>query len=306
MATPAVSVIIPTHNRADLLRRSVCSVLGQTFRDFELIVVDDASKDHTQQVLAEFDDPRLHVIKKEKNARAAAARNDGLRLARAPLIAFQDDDDMWLPHKLERQVAAMRAQPEEVGVLVASYWRLMGKAMYYAGGDAFFANLDFRRGDPGGVDYALIATPNLLVRRSALDRAGNFDERLRSWDDWELGLRLWKVCRFAHLDDALSIQDFGLAGRMMSDDAARLSDLKIIRDKHADVWRDAPKVRAIHHFFIGRRECSRGNFMAGRAELRACLKANPLHLRAWGALIVSIFGNAGMRLATKLWHAVRY
>jgi glycosyltransferase involved in cell wall biosynthesis len=306
MTNPTVSIILPTHNRAGLLWRSVSSVLAQTYRDFELIVVDDASSDHTQQMLRQFDDPRLRVILRKENGRAAAARNDGMRAARGSMLAFQDDDDIWLPHKLELQVAEMLKQPDDVGVVLAGYFRSMRYSVEYVGGTRFFERLDFAQGNPGGIDYGLIATPGWLLRRSWAERAGEFDVRLCSWDDWELGLRLWKICRFAHVDEPLFIQDLVRGSQMMQNDAGRVRDLRVIREKHADLWADRPQVRAAHHFFIGRRECAYGDMAAGRRELRDCLKARPFHARAAVAYLVSLLGSGGVLWVMALLQAIRY
>ena len=100
-----ISVIIPTYNRASLLPRALDSVLRQTWEDLEVIVVDDASRDDTPQVMAACTDPRVRYIRLEKNSGACVARNTGVAQARGEWIAFQDSDDLWLPEKLEKQMA---------------------------------------------------------------------------------------------------------------------------------------------------------------------------------------------------------
>lgn len=85
---PTVSVVIPTYNRAHLLGRAIKSVLDQTYQDFELIIVDDASSDNTGQVVATFADPRIHYLRHEKNRGAAAARNTGIEASRATTLPF--------------------------------------------------------------------------------------------------------------------------------------------------------------------------------------------------------------------------
>ncbi|MDP9201676.1 MAG: glycosyltransferase [Gemmatimonadota bacterium] len=102
-----VSVVIPTYNRADLLRLTLQSVLGQTVAPLEVIVVDDGSTDHTAQVCAEFGDFVQYL--RQKNQRLPAARNAGIRAARGEWIALCDSDDLWQPHKLEMQLAALNA-----------------------------------------------------------------------------------------------------------------------------------------------------------------------------------------------------
>ena len=102
--TPIVSVILPTYNRAFTIRSSIESVLAQTYADFELIVVDDGSTDGTGDILKTIKDQRLKIIHSPENRGAAAARNLGIKASQADLIAFQDSDDLWAPHKLAVQV----------------------------------------------------------------------------------------------------------------------------------------------------------------------------------------------------------
>src|SRR5262245_47631675 len=101
-----VSVVLPTHNRAHLLERAVRSILAQTHRDLELIIVDDGSTDGTPQLVAQFADARIRYVRNEKPSGPANARNIGIRSAGVSgYIGFLDDDDQWLPNKLERQLA---------------------------------------------------------------------------------------------------------------------------------------------------------------------------------------------------------
>ena len=99
-----VSIIIPTYNRANKLSGSVQSVLDQTYTDFKLIIVDDASTDDTEKIVSMIDDDRIQYHRLETNKGAAGARNEGVRLADSEWIAFHDSDDKWLPGKLEKQM----------------------------------------------------------------------------------------------------------------------------------------------------------------------------------------------------------
>jgi glycosyltransferase involved in cell wall biosynthesis len=114
--SPRVSVIIPTHNRPDRLPRAVASVLNQTFRDVEIVIVDDASADDAAEVVAR-QDPRIRYVRHGSPKGACGARNTGIRLARGEFVGFLDDDDEWLPEKLQRQVRVFEASPSDVGVV---------------------------------------------------------------------------------------------------------------------------------------------------------------------------------------------
>lgn len=109
---PLTSVIIPTYNRARDLKEAVNSVLRQTYQNMEIIVVDDGSTDETHELMNSFTDQRIKYIKKKNERHPGKTRNVGLQAARGEYIAFLDDDDLWLPEKLEIQMAEMRKQPQ--------------------------------------------------------------------------------------------------------------------------------------------------------------------------------------------------
>jgi len=110
-----VSVIIPTHNRPQYVAKAIQSVLDQTFQDFEIIVVDDGLKQRAKDAVSAFLDPRIRYIAHDENKGCAAAKNTGAREAKGKYIAILDDDDEFLPNKLEAQVKAMENTNDEVG-----------------------------------------------------------------------------------------------------------------------------------------------------------------------------------------------
>src|SRR5690625_3525723 len=114
---PTVTVVIPTYNRAHVVHRAIDSVLGQTFADFELIVVDDGSTDGTEAVLSTYTDPRIRYLVQLVNRGVSAARNRGIKEARGEFVAFLDSDDEWFPEKLERQVNRFKRAPDNVGLV---------------------------------------------------------------------------------------------------------------------------------------------------------------------------------------------
>lgn len=185
-----VSAIIPTHNRQELVTEAIQSVLAQSYRDFEIIVVDDGSTDSTRSVVQAFTDPRLRYIHQE-NAGLAAARNTGIRAARGDFVAFLDDDDVWFPEKLSWQVTVLQRQLDTG--LVTGGWVCVdnsGTQLSQAKPWLWRPQLD--------LDTWLMACPAVpaavTVRRDWLERAGGFDEALSraryGAEDWDLWLRL--------------------------------------------------------------------------------------------------------------------
>jgi glycosyltransferase involved in cell wall biosynthesis len=291
---PLVSVILPTHNRAKLLARAIRSVLAQTYHHLELLVVDDCSTDDTAAVVAGFSDPRLRYTRLPKNRYAAAARNIGIRASRGDLIAFQDDDDVWLIEKLARQVPALLDAGPEVGLNLCGKIRLFPDRAEYVGGNEAFSRLDFERGGP--LDgFMLISTPGWLVRRQALLQAGLFDEDMRAWDDWELASRLARVCRFNHLDRPLYLQNRVEGSGMWKNEKAFSNDLQIILRKNPGLWREHRVVLSRNYYYMGRSELTHHDSSQGRRWLYQALRYDPLNLKAALMLLASLGGAPAVR-----------
>jgi glycosyltransferase involved in cell wall biosynthesis len=196
---PAVSVVVATYNYGRFLRRAVESARCQTFGSFELIVIDDGSTDVTPRLARFFlDDPRVryHRI---AHAGQAAAKNAGVRLARAPLLAFLDADDAWMPHKLARQVALFRADP---GLGVAYTRRLLidehGQQLEYGQPPLYRGRVLEELFRTNFVCYS-----SAMVRRAVLDEVGPFDEGLALAIDYDLWLRVALRYRFDYVDEPL-------------------------------------------------------------------------------------------------------
>ena len=197
---PLVSVAISTWNRAHLVGRAIRSALAQTFRDFELLVVDDGSTDATPGVLAGVDDERLRCVRHERNYGISRTRNTALGLARGEWMAFLDDDNEWAPDYLERQLAFAVSRP---GVGVA-YCRVRLRSAQ-SGSEVELVELR-----QGSVFCDLVEGWNpfvssALIRRALLLEAGGLDERLRATEDRDLWMRLAQRTEFAGASDALLI-----------------------------------------------------------------------------------------------------
>jgi glycosyltransferase involved in cell wall biosynthesis len=216
-----VSVVIPTYNRADTIRRALDSVMRQTWRPLEIIIVDDGSTDGT---LAAIDSNAcsvpLTVMALGQNQGAAAARNHGIAASRGDYVAFLDSDDQWRPDKIERQLAALAAGGLEYG---ASY---TGIASY--GEDGKLCGLS-RATEEGDLRLPLLnhnlvgSTSCVLARRALLQQIGGFDVSLRSCQDWDLWIRLAGHTRFACVPEPLTVLHIARSGRISTNGKARLS-----------------------------------------------------------------------------------
>lgn len=192
-----VSVVIPTYNSARFLATAIRSVLAQTYKEYEIIVVDDGSSDNTTEVIKKFGEVCTYIW--QRNAGTAAARNNGIAASRGHLIAFLDADDAWLPGKLEAQVRLFEEKPEVGLVETASYLcdedlnpiRYLPPARLR--GDVFEDMLVNGKG---------LVCSSVVVRRSLLERVGGFNTSFRFIEDREMWLRLAKHCDFDFLEEA--------------------------------------------------------------------------------------------------------
>ncbi|HLX04997.1 MAG TPA: glycosyltransferase family A protein [Candidatus Binatus sp.] len=195
--TPEVSVIIPTYNRRAMLCEAIDSVLSQSMREFELIVVDDGSTDGTAKELTRFGDAIR--IERIEHRGPAAARSRGVEMARAPLIAFLDSDDLWVPAKLERQLAFMRDNPHCVISQTDEIWIRNGRRVNPGvrhrkrAGDIFIESLR----------TCLISMSATMMRTDLFRSLGGFDESMDAAEDYDLWLRILMNHEAGLLDEPL-------------------------------------------------------------------------------------------------------
>ncbi len=199
---PVVSVVIPAYNAAWCVRKAIDGVLAQTYRDYEVVAVNDGSTDDTAAVLAGYGSA-IRVVD-QPNGGMSNARNAGIRASRGEFIAFLDSDDWWLPPKLERQVALMRERPE-IGFCscAARVENMEGQLLNLwecpTVQGSFLVHLFQSGADVPGSCSAVLARRNLVLAAVA------FDESLRGAEDPDLWIRLAAISQYACLPEAMTV-----------------------------------------------------------------------------------------------------
>ena len=198
---PNVSIIIPTYNRAHLVGRSIQSVLNQTYKDFELIIIDDDSIDNTEDIIKEYQkkDKRIKYLKHVKNKGGSAARNTGIKAAKGKYIALLDSDDEWLPEKIDKQVKEMKNLSSDI-------WGGIYCGFYYA-------NSKNKMGEPtkkGNLkkeilnrEVNLCAGSTILLNRGTIDKIGLFDESFKRHQDLEYLIRFFRYYKLSIIKEPL-------------------------------------------------------------------------------------------------------
>jgi len=204
-----VSVIIPTYNRAAWVMEAVASVLAQTYRGFELVVVDDGSTDFTPRALASFGSA-IQVLRREERRGVSAARNLGARTATGDWLAFLDSDDLWMPDKLARQVEYLLANPDLVICQTGETWIRNGvrvnppEACQKVAGDIFLPSLA----------RCLVSPSAVMLHRRLFEETGGFDESLPAAEDYDLWLRISWRYPVGLVPDSLVIKRGGHADQL--------------------------------------------------------------------------------------------
>jgi glycosyltransferase involved in cell wall biosynthesis len=294
---PAVSVVMPCFNAEDHLGRSVDSVLGQSFPDWELIAVDDGSTDGTRAWLQAQTDPRVH-LHVQPNRGVSAARNAGLALARGRLVAFLDADDTWEPTFLAEMVAALEARPD--AVLAYCGWQNLGLP---GGRGEPFVPPDYETVTKRETLFAGCRWPihAALARHDAIEHAGGFDTTLKNAEDYALWLRVGTAGPIVRVPRVLAYYHFhgkAQASANVTREALQQFDaqrryLSTHPDFEAAVGRDQVKVMTLGRLLERGYECYwRRDLPAARAIFRTVMSNRYGNLKDWLYMLPALLPEA--------------
>ncbi|BAU48102.1 glycosyl transferase family 2 [Sulfurifustis variabilis] len=258
-----MSVVIPTFNRAGRVANALRSVLAQTYTNLEILVVDDASTDRTADAVGSFADPRIRYLRHGSNRGGAAARNTGIRAAAGEVIAFLDDDDEWLPQKVEEQLRWL----DRFDAVVCASTDSRGAITPRPRGGRLTLN-ELRHGPWGGT--------GVLMAKAGLIRETLFDEELARGQDWDLFIRIALKREIAYLDKPLLRYDAGVHDRITN----RLSRVSVREMAHQ--LRVIEKHRPLFgEKWFHRRMCEALLYDFGRRKDRAGVLVHAARSHGW-------------------------
>jgi len=280
---PLYSIIIPTYKRAELLRRALDSIEQQTFQDFEVIVIDNRSEDHTREVIASFDDSRITVLEIDNGGIIAASRNLGISRARGEWICFLDSDDWWYPKKLEtvrRFLSGSDIIYHDLDVHDSNgkrHWKkVKGKHL----SPPVFSNL-MKSGN-------VMVTSSVVVRKQILEQVGGLDEdaAIVAAEDYDLCLRIARVTeRFTYIPRGLGA--YWVGGESMTEISEKqIERVASVYHKHLAFLKEEDRQDVVTIMNYGRARILQ---KMGRAIEAAALFREALHARMLNIRIKSLY-----------------
>lgn len=223
---PAVSIIMPAYNAEKTIAESIQSVLNQTFRDWELIIINDGSSDSTSTIVIAYEDPRI-ILLEQQNSGVAEARNTGIQDAKGDWIAFLDSDDLWLNKKLEKFVAFIEKYPKKG--LIYSNTRFFTEdpkiSKPYNQWKPFVENTDYET----LLIYDYISTLTVMVKREVFKAVGLFDANFFGTEDWDMWLRITEKYPIGFLTEELSLYREHAQGISKKFERQHIEEYKVIK-----------------------------------------------------------------------------
>ncbi len=296
---PTVSVIIVTYNRANYLKEAIECVQAQTLRDTEILIVDDGSTDNTGEIIESYakQDSRIQYLWQKNIGTAGAGRNRAIKLAKGKYIAFLDDDDRWLPEKIEKQVSYMEANPE-VGFCYVRFQIYQKAGDRLEKGKLFPQYLANKFED---LTWAFIAPSSTLFRTSCLIQTDGFSVKYWPCDDFALWLDFGQRWKYAPIDEVLSftVMDGRTHGAQDEMEVYKvgihiLRDLKLVPPYHNHQGWVRQQI-AFRFYEIGRMYLDRGQYSTAAQNFIQAVLTDP-----FVGLRVKRQGEAGFQLLIRV------
>jgi glycosyltransferase involved in cell wall biosynthesis len=286
---PEVSVIIPTFGRSHMIFTTIESVVKQTYSDLEILVVNDGECDREiRDIIDLFADNRIHYLRNHSKKGANGARNTGFKNAKGNFIAFLDDDDIWYPQKIEKQIIKFNKSSEDVGLIysgfeiASSIESKLIKIKYpeksgYVLKDILYANF--------------IGSPTPLIKKKIFSTTGIYDENLESAQDWDLWIRIADKTYFEFVDEILA--RYIVHGDQISVDFnKKIRSMEYILRKFNTLYSNNKKAHANMHKKIAVLEFMNGRRSESRKRILKALSINFFQTNLIAHLLISFIPSA--------------
>jgi len=307
-ATPEVSVIIPTYNRANLLSDAINSILVQTYQNLEIIIVDDGSTDNTKDLVSEFiqkSGKKIRYIHQD-NAGPAAACNNGIRNSKGRLISFLDSDDLWLPIFLETMVSELKKS--QAGMAYCGMFNYDGdiKELSFRGNfqslaeGNLYKKFVFRRGH--------IYRGSTITKKECFKKVGLFDENLRRNEDREFIYRFSKFYDFKAVRQPLVIirlhgktnpKDFhdhiSYHEQIMKYDTYLVEKILNDKENHVKFFMFEKRIKSRFFYVWGKSFYGKGKLKDAKEYLWESIKIFPFNWRSWIIFVLCIIGRRNLK-----------
>jgi len=279
-----VSVIIPAYNRENTIIRAINSVINQDYQPYEIIVIDDFSKDRTVEEVEKLKDNRIKIIRHSKNLGAAAARNTGIKQATGNIIAFQDSDDYWYKEKLSKQMQVLINS--DFQAIFSLYKR------NYQNITEVIPDLKKQKKIKKDMKRVIltanyIGTPTLIVKKEVFNQIGYFDENLFQLEDWEFCIRLVSYCKIFFLNEVL-LDAYIQKNSITLNQGANVHALEYILRKFYDILSQDNKTLSVHFRRLGNAYIEK-EIERAKKYYRLSLKTNPLSVKSIVKYLLLIF-----------------
>lgn len=297
MNTPTVSIIIPTYNRANLISEAIDSVLAQTYRNFEIIVVDDGSTDNTKEVLSKYNGQIKYIYQDNKGG--AEARNNGIKNAQGEYIAFLDSDDLWLPNKLEKQVKYLF---DNINISLIYSDAYLSNSENVDSKTLFDIVHPFLSNDKKEVlRYLFLHKPiypsTVVTKRSCFDKVGLFNSSLRNLgEDYDMWLRIAKYFNIGYINEPLvHIRDVDkkACSNMEPIYETAIKTRKALLDSHPNFVdkNTANKFFSSAYYKLGCAQVNNNKIQQARINFLNSIKYFPWNIKKYFCLVLTFLPN---------------
>ncbi len=293
--TPKVSVIIPTYNGEKFIGRAIESVLNQTFKDFELIIVDDGSTDNTKEIIQQYQkkDERIKYLWEENSGGPARPYNLALKQCQGEHIAFLDHDDEWLPEKLEKQLAILKEYEGKINLGLVTCGAYVVDPLGNNKGKFNFEYNNLLSPEEYELSFEkmiLISLSCVVIKKEVFKRVGNFDEKFKVAADLDLYLRILKNYYFYYLEEPLV--NYTQSDNSLSNEQfwiKQMPEYKYLLEKYEEDLKKHPQIKTKFLRYIGTFYTLNNDGKMARKYFKEAIKNNPLSLRLYFQYFLSFF-----------------